>query len=154
MGCISFLLITALFWLAPLTAVAVEVASITVSAVILSKNQCKFDTKAATLDFGQLDPLNPVVVNASTSISFTCNGADAIAAYIVGDDGGLNSYNMVHQTDPAQMIPYSLTLTPSAGTVTKKTPQAMTISGSILGVDYQSALVGLYSDTVIVDVQP
>lgn len=153
MRCVGFILITILLWLAPLTAIAAQM-TVSLSAVVLSKNQCKFNTSAATLDFGQLDPLNPTVATASATIGITCRGSEPLATYLMTDDGGLNSYNLVHQSNPAQMIPYSLSLNPASGDVAKNATQNVTISGTIQGADYQWALVGLYSDTVLLDLLP
>jgi spore coat protein U-like protein len=156
MGPLGFLLITALLWLMPLQALAAGGDSmvVDVAAVVLSKNQCKFKTAATSLDFGQLDPSNPVVRNASTTIDFSCKGSAGVASFLMTDDGGLNSYHLVHQTDATQTIPYALTLTPASGTIPKNVNQTLTISGSIQGADYQTVLIGLYADTVIVTLQP
>jgi len=74
------------------------------------------------------------------------------------DDGlnesGLNANRMRHTTILTEYLPYSFTLSPTSGTVPKNTDQTLTISGTVLGVNYQDASVGAYSDTVIISIAP
>jgi spore coat protein U-like protein len=154
---LGFLLLTAFLWLVPLQMVAVGggTAAVNVSATILSKNKCKFNTNNPSLDFGLLDPSNAAVRNASLTISIVCNGSDPLASYAMSDDGGLDNYKMAHETDPTQKIPYTLSLSPASGSgLIKGDPYDVTIDGSIQGADYQTALVGIYSDTVILTLLP
>jgi hypothetical protein len=45
-------------------------------------------------------------------------------------------------------------LTPTTGSVPRNTNQTLTISGMVLGTDYQNALMGSYSDTVVLTILP
>lgn len=156
MARVKFLFLATLIWLFPLqmTAVGGETTAVNVSATILSKNLCKFNSNKAALDFGTLDPSIPVTRSVSTTISFVCNGSALEATYSISDNGGLNGYRMVHETDAAQVIPYTLSLSPTSGNAPKSVDQILTIDGSIEGVDYQTALVGSYSDTVTITIDP
>lgn len=133
-----------------------------VSATILSKSICSFKTATANLSFGVLDPLSPVNVTASTSAIFKCMGSAPIVVYLITQDSGLNSTGpggnrMKHATDPTAYLPYSLALTPDAVTFPKETPpqdHTVTVTGTVLGADYQTVLPGSYSDTVTLSIIP
>jgi spore coat protein U-like protein len=133
--------------------------SIDVSATVLSKNNCKFNTAASALNFGDLDPANPVDVTVSTAVTFVCRGSAPVATFFIDDDDGLNETGpdgnrMAHATLPATYLPYSLSLNPTSATVPKNAAQTLTINGTVLGNDYQSAFVGSYSDTVVISITP
>lgn len=151
-----FLLITALIWLLPLQMVAVgATTTVGVSATILSKNKCQFVTKNPVIDFGTLDPSNAVVKNKSALVSFVCNGSANPATYTMSDNGGLDSYNMTNTSDPAQKIPYSLSITPASGSgLIKGTSYDVSINATIQGTAYQTVAVGIYSDDVILTLLP
>jgi len=144
-------------WLANLSHAGSTVLS--VNATVLSKSNCKFDSKTATLGFGSLDPGNSVDATASVQIGFVCRGSAPLATFvIVGDDGlyetGPGNSRMRHATVLTEFLPYSLVLNPSSGTVPKNAPQTLTISGTVRGIDYQSANAGNYSDTVVISINP
>jgi spore coat protein U-like protein len=149
------------FLLVPLagTGRGADSAVLSVSATLLSKSQCKFNSSAATLDFGNLDPANPVLATATTTLPMVCHGSAPIATFQVTDDDGLfetgpNANRMRHQTNPAAYLPYQLSYSPATGSIPKNATQTLTITGQIQGSDYQSALAGTYADTVILTIQP
>ena len=131
-----------------------------VAAVVLSKNTCQFNNpKSATLAFGNLDPLNPVDVTVNATLRFVCRGSDPIATFLISDNDGLhesgpNGNRMQHATNPAAYLPYSITLSPQTGNAPKNVNQTLTVSGTVLGSDYQTALAGNYADTVTILIQP
>jgi spore coat protein U-like protein len=132
---------------------------LTVKAVVLSKNQCKFNSATSALNFGSLDAANPVNKTVATSVVFRCIGSAPNATFLITDnDGlyetGLNANRMRHTTVTTQYLPYSLTYNPQTSTVPKGVDQTLTISGTVLGVDYQDAYVGSYSDTVVLTIEP
>lgn len=136
-----------------------ESGTITVSATILSKSICKFDSAAATLAFGNLDPGNPLDVSAATTVGFRCIGSAPIATFSITDDDGqydtgpdLN--RMRHAVSTTDFLPYTFALSPESGTVPKNVPQVVTIQGTVRGADYQNALAGNYSDRVVVTLLP
>ncbi|NJD63580.1 MAG: hypothetical protein FIA93_12790 [Deltaproteobacteria bacterium] len=133
--------------------------TLSVTATVLSKSVCKFDSKNSTLNFGALDPGNPGNVTANISIGFVCRGSSPVAAFVVAEDGGLygsgpNANRMRHASVFTEYLPYSLTLNPSSGTAPKNAPQTLTISGAVRGSDYQNAAAGAYSDTVVISLLP
>jgi len=130
--------------------------TINVSATILSNNNCRFRTAGTALAFGNLDPANPVLVNASTTIDFRCQGASGTAVFGITQNNGLYSLGpqkrMKHAT-LAQYIPYSLSLVYVAPPIVKNVWYTMTINGTIPGPNYQVA-PGNYTDTVVISIVP
>ena len=132
---------------------------VTVSATVLSKSQCKFNSNTASLSFGNLDPANPVDKTVSTSITFRCGGSAPNATFSITDDDGLNetgpdANRMRHTPITTEYLSYSLTLNPISGPVPKNTDQTLTLTGTVKGVDYQDALAGNYSDTMVISIAP
>lgn len=133
--------------------------TVTVSAVVISKSICKFSSASAALAFGTLDPGNPVDVTVSTTIGFRCMGSAPIATFMITDDDGLHETapdgNQMQRTSlPAEFLPYSMTLAPTTDTVPKNAPQILTVTGTVMGVDYQNVAAGDYSDTVVISIDP
>jgi len=138
---------------------AADTHMVAVTATVLSKNECKFNSKTATLNFGNLYPANPIDKTTSTSITFRCGGSAPNATFSITDDDGLyetgpDANRMRHTTVTTEYLLYSLTLNPTSGTVPKNTDQTLTITGTVKGVDYQDALAGSYSDTVVISIAP
>jgi spore coat protein U-like protein len=138
--------------------------SVSVTATVVSRGTCWFTTETSALNFGNLDPSNPVDVNASTSVIFRCwRGLIVwfpVTFFIADDDGlyetGTNANRMRHSTDTTEFLPYSFSLGPTSGTVTGNPTlnRTLSISGTVRGVDYQDAAMGNYSDTVVVSIEP
>lgn len=133
--------------------------ALAVSAVILSKSSCKFNSSAATLDFGNLDPVNAALVTASTTLPFVCHGSAPTATFqITDDDGlnetGLNANRLQHQSVSTAYIPYQLSYSPATASVPKNAAQTLTITGQIQASAYQTAIAGVYQDTVVLTIQP
>ena len=133
--------------------------TVSVAAVVLSKSNCKFNSATAALNFGNLDPANPIDRTVSTTVTFVCHGSAPSATFSITDDDGLyktapNANRMRHTTVTTEYLPYSLTLNPTSGTVPKNVDQTLTISGTVKGTDYQNAYVGNFSDTVIISISP
>lgn len=134
--------------------------TVSVSAVVVSKGQCKFNSKSTTLSFGNLDPGNLVDKNANTTLIFSCqaSGNNLITFSITHDSGlyetGINAPRMRNTTQTTEYLPYSLTLNPTSGSVPKVTDTPLAISGTVRGVDYQDGIPGNYSDTVTISIEP
>jgi len=139
------------------TATALDSATVTVSAVVAPT--CKFSAPAtATLSFGVLDPASPADVNASAILSFWCTDG---TAYTIGDDDGLYetgvNANRMRSSVLAvpEFIPYTLTYGPASGAGTgPASPITLTLTGSLLGIDYASRSPDVYNDTVTLTVTP
>jgi len=155
----KILILSALAWMALPGICLAASTTISVSATILSKSNCKFKSNSAALVFGNLDPLAHPDVTVQTTIGFVCNGADDPATYIIVDDDGLHetgpdANRMQHGTMSTAFIPYSFSLAPASGTVPKGVVQTLTVTGTVLGTDYQTALAGSYTDTVVITLNP
>lgn len=132
---------------------------INITAVILSKSQCKFNTKNATINFGQLDPGNPTDATGTAQFDYTCRGNAATATYALSvDDGlraaGVGSPRMEHATTPAELMNYSLSLSHTSGSMPKNAVDTLFIDATILGSAYISAPPGVYNDTITVTILP
>ena len=135
-------------------------AILTVTATVITRGNCRFNSSTSTLNYGSLDPANPVDRNGSTTVGFGCNGnGNAPITFAITDDDGLyktgpNAPRMRHATQLSEYLPYDLSYTPSSGSVSKNTDQNLAVSGTVKGVDYQNAYAGNYSDTVILSINP
>lgn len=132
---------------------------VTVTATVLSKSQCKFRSNTSALNFGNLDPTSPIDKTTSVSVTFRCVGSTLNATFSITDDDGLyesgpDANRMRHTITTTEYIPYLLTLSPTSGTIPKNTDQTLTITGAVKGVDYQDALIGSYSDMVVISIEP
>lgn len=134
--------------------------TLSVTTVILSKSNCKFNNPpTATLDFGDLNPINPADIKASATLAFVCHGSENVASFLITDDDGLyetgaNANRMQHVTNPSAYLPYNLTLSPTSSSVPKNVNQTLTVTGTVYGSSYQTAATGAYSDTVTISIQP
>jgi spore coat protein U-like protein len=136
---------------------AAGIGNINVSATILSNSNCRFQNLAPVVAFGNLDPGNPVVVNASATIDFRCMGAAGTAVFVITQDGGLNPLGprnqMEHLLIPGQFLPYDLTLIHVPPPIPKNQWETLTIQATVNGADYQVP-AGDYQDTVVISIVP
>jgi hypothetical protein len=144
--------------LVAMRAQAANSGTLTLSAVVLSKNVCKFNTTATALNFGTIDPTSTAPVTVSLSLSYRCNGSDPVATWSVGSDDGLHETGpgqprMQHTTTPAFYLPYSLTF-PASGSAPRNVNQTMTVTGTIAPANFAAAIAGSYSDTLILSILP
>jgi hypothetical protein len=133
--------------------------SLTVGATVISKSNCKFNSAASALNFGAIDPNNTTDVVKTTSVNFVCHGSAPIATYAIStDDGryesGPGAYRMRNASLPTEYLPYSLSLSPTSGTVAKNATQTLTITGTVTSQNYGSAYAGNYADTVVISLIP
>lgn len=138
---------------------AADAKPLAVSAVVLSKNICKFETgTAAALDFGSLDPLGASNVVRSTGFGARCLGSSNSGTFVITQNGGLHATagqnRMRHASVATEFIRYSLAISPSSGTALKNQVFAVTVTGTVLGPSYQDARAGAYSDTVVITISP
>jgi hypothetical protein len=133
-------------------------AVLSVSATVLSRNNCRFTAANATIAFGALDPADGADASASTTIGFRCAGRDSVVTYLIEADSGLHGSgedrHLQHTVHGAARIPYALTITPATGTIAKNVNQTLTLVGLIRGSDYRLALPGDYADTVLLSINP
>lgn len=132
---------------------------LSVTATILSKSNCKFNTATSALAFGTLDPGSSSDATASTTVTFSCGGSAPTATFAITHDDGLyetgpGSPRMRNTTVTTEYLPYSLSLNPASGTVPKNTNQTLTINGTIQSSALQGAYAGSYADTVVISIAP
>ncbi|PLX99185.1 MAG: hypothetical protein C0623_10110 [Desulfuromonas sp.] len=152
------LLIFVLFFATAQVCLAANVP-MNISATVLSKSICRFVTKTATLDFGNLDPTSPSDVVVNATLTLRCQGSANPATYLITDDDGLyetgvDGNRMQHATIPGNFLPYAVTYTPATATIPKNINQSLTITGTLLGADYATAISGVYNDTVTLTIAP
>jgi spore coat protein U-like protein len=135
-----------------------DTGTLAVTATVLSKSNCRFNTKTATLDFGALDPAVAVDVNSTASVGFVCRGSAPVAAFLFTDDNGQNpsgpgARRMRHAT-AAEFLPYVFAFSPASGTIPKNAPGTLTISGTVRWTDFRGSTAGAYTDSVVVSILP
>ena len=84
----------------------------TVQAVVLSKNVCRFISTTSALNFGTINPTVASPVTASVTLQYRCNGSDPVAFWAVSSDDGLHALGagqprMQHATNAAAYLPES-----------------------------------------------
>jgi len=160
MNGVLFLIGLVLVLVAPGVSHSGGTAALPVNAVVLADSNCRFrNPRTANLNFGTLDPDNPVDVTRTATLRFRCSGRDVNVVFSISDDDGLHesgpgAKRMRHETDPAYYLPYSMTMSPSSGTVRRNTNQILTVEGTVRGADYGNAVPGDYADTVTVTIVP
>jgi hypothetical protein len=150
-------LLPALLLCAASSALAGGGHSLTVSAVVPSKNNCRFSGAGSTLSLS-VDPAGGAAVAASTSLSIRCLGSSAVATWSLSANSGLYGVSpaalrMRHGTNLAEFLPYVLSF-PASGSVTKNVWQDITVTATVAAADYQNARPGAYSDTVALSLLP
>lgn len=154
----SIIILTTIFIL--FAAISVCCAStLSVTATVVSRNSCRFNTGTSSLNFGTLDPGNPSDKTVSTSVTFRCGGSSPMATFFITHDSGLyetaaDAPRMRNTTVTTEYLPYTLSLNPTSGTVRRNTNRTLTISGTVQGTDFQNAYAGNYSDRVIISIEP
>ena len=140
--------------LLPLGAQAGDSANMNVTANVLAT--CKFtDTPDAA--FGTLDASVGNDVTATSAVKFWCTKN---AAYTLNVGNGANyntgaSTRQMRGPTAADLIPYSLTPGTATGQgLGKNSPVTVTLTGTVLGVNYVNAAVGAYSDVVQLTIAP
>jgi len=151
-----------LLWAAACTgAFAAEIGAVSVSAVVVSKNNCKFSAKSwsinVTNDGTAIDPSLATTATGSFQATFSCNGASATVSYVLSANDGLQPSGgmrrMRHAT-LAEYLPYSLSISPASGSAPKASNVNVTVTASVVQADFQNAAAGTYSDTVVMTVAP
>lgn len=129
------------------TGIAADTDTLTVSAVV--QGTCIIGGPA-TLAFGVLDPVaGPDPATATVNMSFTCSNG---TPYAVTDDNGIGSDSDMQAGLGGPDLVYTLSYLPG-GTGTGA-PQAHTFNGSILKADYSVATPDIYSDSVVITLNP
>lgn len=131
--------------------------TLTVSASV--KGTCKFSSSTSTLAFGQLDPSSSAPVNATNTTNFWCtkniSTSIALAAGMGSNPPSAEGKRQMKDSVSNDLIPYSLTLSADSGPNQGPAfPRTLTISGTVLAVDYIGKSEGSYSDSVLLTFTP
>ena len=148
----------AMLLLFPAVSRAAGTSAVSVTATVLSKSVCRFDSKSLALNFGNVDPWSPSDATATATVGFRCAGSAGTAVFAIVADAGLHGNGgfprMQNGTIPSEFLSYFLALNPATGAVPKNTNQTLTISGTIRRSDFQDASAGTYTDTVVLSILP
>jgi hypothetical protein len=134
--------------------------SISLSATVLSRSNCRFSPPNATttLNFGNLNPANPSAVTASTTINYRCGGSAPMATFMITADDGQHSIDgsrsLQSESDPDSHIHYAVSLCTQSATIPRNTDQTLTVTGTINGDAYLSASPGSYADILTLLINP
>jgi len=135
-----------------------DTSSVSVAATVLTRSNCRFDSRTSTLDFGALDPSVAADVNAVATVDFVCRGSAPVAAFLFTDDDGRNpsgpGARRMRRAAAPEFLPYGLAFSPPSGTVPRNVHRTLTISGTVRWADFRDATAGVYSDSVIVSILP
>lgn len=137
---------------------ATSTSTVNISAIILSKGKCTFINNSATLDFGNLNPLDPqdVTIDTGDKLSFSCNGnGKKDITYAITVTGSFNGTAAApRMLGGTAYLPYELSLDPASGNATPKDPLLLVVTGTVRGSNYQSLPVGSYRDDVVISITP
>ncbi|MBP2668685.1 MAG: hypothetical protein H6Q80_887 [Deltaproteobacteria bacterium] len=147
-----------LLFLFPTVSLASGTTAVSVTATVLSKSVCRFDSKSLALNFGNVDPEIQADATATTTAGFRCGGSAANATFAMVPDVGLHATGgfprMQNGTVTSEFLPYFLALNPPTGTVPRNANQTLTVTGTIRRSDFQDAYAGTYTDTVVLTILP
>ncbi len=141
-------------------------STLTVSAQVLNKTGCGFTSPTTPMNFGNIDPSLSTNATATANIVIRCNGSNANTAIVISRDSGqhvaANNLRMQHATAGTNFLPYSLNLAGVSwavglvivGNIPNNSNFSFNLGGTVLPVDYQNALLGSYSDNVILTITP
>ncbi len=119
-------------------------------------------TSKTNMEFGNLDPSDPVDRHASAEVVYWCTKG------VISDVGNPGAGSELHgqfydgtnelmqdENDATKTLRYSFTH--DAADVLADGPSApitITINGTVAGVDYENAIVGNYYDVITVNINP
>jgi hypothetical protein len=133
--------------------------TLTVGATVISKSNCRFSSGATTLAFGAIDPAGTTDISKTATMRFVCNGSSPMATFaFTSNDGryetGPGQNRMRNNAVHTEFLPYTISLSPQSGTIPRGVNQILTITGTVTSLNYQSAYVGNYRDTVVISLNP
>lgn len=111
---------------------------------------CFFSSSPAGLGFGTLDPSSAVTRTAFTDVRVLCIPLSFTPAWQFAGANGNAPLRMKHATQSA-FVPYTVA---SSFTGMSGLSQNWRLTATVLGPNYQNALVGSYSDLLTVTVTP
>jgi Spore Coat Protein U domain len=140
--------------------------TLTVSAQVLNKTGCVFTSPTTPMNFGNIDPSLNTNALATANIVVRCNGNVGTTRFQIARDAGqnvlTNNLRMKHATTATAFLPYSLNLAGAAwntglvitATINNNTNFNFNLGGTVLPADYRPALMGAYTDNVVMTITP
>jgi len=130
---------------------------LTVSAVVLTKSNCRFTTASSSLSLA-INPASTSAVSASASVSFRCTGSVLFPTWALLNNSGLHGtgptgLRMRHTSAPSEFLPYTLSY-PTSGSLIWGFLRTVTVTATVAAADYQNVLPGAYSDRVTLSLLP
>ena len=119
------------------------------ASVAAHGQNCTFRTVGSALNFPSLDPSAAGTVTAFMDVNVKCVPAILSPTWSFSGANGSAPLQMKHSAQNVY-IPYTITTTFIGGNVN----ETWRISGTILGVNYQNAWVGSYTDILTATVTP
>lgn len=112
---------------------------------------CTFNGGVSSIGFGSLDPSVATTRTAFTDVKVKCNPASGTTpTWQFSGANGNAPLRMKHSTQSA-FIPYSVAPSFQGNSGVN---QNWRVTATVLGTDYQNALVGSYSDTLTATITP
>ena len=134
--------------------------AISVGAKVLSAGNCQFNNAGASaLSFGAVNPSSSSDATAKVDIPYRCNGgAAATVAWSVSSNDGLNKAEpnmprLRNAASPSHYMRYAIE-TPPSGASPKNIDLTMTVIGTLAAAEFQNALAGDYTDTIVLTIAP
>ena len=150
--------VAAFAWAAAPAALAAS-GTLSISAVVLSASNCKFRPGTGTLlNFGSIDPSSLANKTATVNMVVRCNGSAGTATFALTLGDGLNPVGpsqprMRHTVNAAEYLGYSASA-PASVTTPKGVDTNVLITGTVTPAQFQNAIAGTFTDTVIVTLSP
>jgi spore coat protein U-like protein len=141
-------------------------STVTVSAQVLNKTGCFFISPTTPMNFGNIDPSLNVNATATAAIVIRCNGNTGTTNMRIARDGGqnvlANNLRMKHATSATEFLPYTLNLAGVnwaaglfiIGTIPSNSNYSFNLGGTVLPANYRPALMGGYTDNVVLTITP
>lgn len=124
--------------------------ALALAASVAFGQTCTFRTSGNPINFPPLDQSSPVTVSAFTDIAVKCVPTAVSPSWSFSGANGSAPLRMKHST-LSSYIPYSVsTLYLGASGAN----ESWRITGTVIGTNYQNAVIGTYSDVLSATVLP
>lgn len=118
------------------------------------KGSCRFES-TPNINFGDLDPAAPSDKTQRVTVTFKCTKGVRYLLTVGNGLHGAGTRNRMKSRIGNDYIPYDVTPRTLRGTGRGfSTTDTVDIEGEVKGNDYINVVVGAYSDTVVLSVQP
>jgi hypothetical protein len=111
---------------------------------------CSFTSTGSAINFPPLDPSVAATLTAFMDIQMKCTNATIVPTWTFSGANGSAPLRMKHATQNV-FIPYTVATAVVSGGGSTKTWR---VTGTVLGANYQNALVGPYSDILSATITP